>query len=458
MLNLSEVSIQNRIDQDKYSIFKKLEERSVSKVLLRLLTIVSIIAILALFLPWTQNIRSDGYVTTLNPDDRPQYIQSLIDGRIESWFVQEGDIVQAGDTIIFITESKEDYLDPQLLERTESQINAKTQSADAYKQKAGNLQRQYQAALQNKDIKVQQNDIKIQQVRIKLASDSMDLEAARIKLKNSTNQLNRIRDLYEKGIKSLTDYETKTFEYQESQAKVISLENKMIANRNEITNLKANENAIINEYNEKLSKIQADRMSSLSMQYTSEGEANKLQSEYNKYKVRTGAYFLTSPITGRITKAIQTGIGEFIKSGENIVSIIPLDYELAVEMYVEPMDMPLLQKGQKVRLQFDGWPAIIFSGWPNSSYGTFGGEIWAIDNFISDNGLYRILVIEDPEEQSWPEEIMVGGGANALILLKDVRLYYELWRQLNGFPPDFYNQEKDKDVKIKAPIKRVKEL
>ena len=458
MLNLSEVSIQNRIDTNKYSIFKKLEERSVSKVLLRLLTIVSVIAVLSLFLPWTQNIRSNGYMTTLNPDDRPQYIQSLIDGRIEKWYVKEGDIVNAGDTIIFITESKEDYLDPQLLDRTASQIDAKTQSAEAYGKKAANLQDQYQAALKNREIKVEQNKIKIQQVRIKITSDSMDLEAARIKLKNSTNQLNRIRDLYEKGIKSLTDYETKNFEFQESQAKVISLENKLLANRNEIINLFANENAIINEYNEKLSKIQAERMSSLSMQFTAEGDANKLQSEFNKYKVRSGAYHLTSPITGRITKAIQTGIGEFIKAGENIVSIIPLDYTLAVEIYVEPMDIPLLAKGQNVRLQFDGWPAIIFSGWPNSSFGTFGGKIWAIDNFISDNGKYRILVVEDEVEGAWPEEVMVGGGANALILLKDVRLYYELWRQLNGFPPDFYNAPKKDDPKIKIPMKTVKEL
>ena len=117
---------------------------------------------------------------------------------------------------------------------------------------------------------------------------------------------------------------------------------------------------------------------------------------------------------------------------------MPSDYELAFEMYVRPIDLPLLAKGQEVRLQFDGWPAIIFSGWPNTSYGTFGGSVFAIDNFISKNGLYRVLIAQDKEEP-WPELLRVGGGANGLVLLKDVSVWYDIWRNLNGFPADFYD-------------------
>ncbi len=130
-----------------------------------------------------------------------------------------------------------------------------------------------------------------------------------------------------------------------------------------------------------------------------------------------------------------------VKEGQEIVSIMPADYTLAVEMYVRPIDLPLLERGQEVRLQFDGWPAIIFSGWPNASYGTYSGEIFAIDNFISDNGMFRVLVQQTPGQEPWPHALRIGGGAVSLVLLKDVPIWYELWRQVNGFPPDYYKSE-----------------
>ena len=91
-----------------------------------------------------------------------------------------------------------------------------------------------------------------------------------------------------------------------------------------------------------------------------------------------------------------------------------------------------------MRLQFDGWPAIFFTGWPDVSYGTFSGKVVAIDNFISDNGKFRILVKEKPGATLWPAVLKLGGGVKGIALLKNVPIWYELWRKLNGFPPDFY--------------------
>ena len=156
------------------------------------------------------------------------------------------------------------------------------------------------------------------------------------------------------------------------------------------------------------------------------------------YSVRAGMYYITAPQDGYITKALQSGIGETIKEGTQILSIMPAKYDLAVIMYVNPLDLPLLEKGQKVRLQFDGWPAVVFSGWPNTSYGTYGGKIFAIDNFIYDNGKFRVLIAPDPDDQPWPEALRVGGGTDNMVLLKNVPVWYELWRQVNGFPPDYY--------------------
>jgi hypothetical protein len=35
----------------------------------------------------------------------------------------------------------------------------------------------------------------------------------------------------------------------------------------------------------------------------------------------------------------------------------------------------------------------------------------------------------------------VGSGASGIALLNDVPIWYELWRQLNGFPPDYYEMK-----------------
>lgn len=456
MLNISPESISNRIDKNKYTAFRMLEAKHVGSFLLKIMGGVMFIGICAMFLPWTQNIRADGYVTTLNPYDRPQNVQALIGGRIEKWYVQEGDIVSIGDTIVKISEVKEEYLDPQLLERTEGQINAKAETAKAYASKADRLQEQYRALLRNRDVKLEQNRIKMLQNRLEIQSLTMDLEAAKVKRLNAKNQLTRIEELYNEGLKSLTDLETKRFSFQEAEAKLISLENKLEKAKNEILNLEANVASINNDFEDKIAKSRSEQMSAISAQYDTEASINKLQSEYNAYSVRRDNYIIKSPINGMISKAIQSGIGEIVKNGDNIVSIVPTKIDLAVESYVEPMDLPLLKKGQEVRILFDGWPAIVFSGWPNTSYGTFGGVVFAIDQFISDNGKYRILIAPDPEAQPWPEEVRVGGGANSLMLLENVRVGYEIWRQMNGFPPDYYNDQVEKELKTKAPLSKVK--
>ncbi len=99
---------------------------------------------------------------------------------------------------------------------------------------------------------------------------------------------------------------------------------------------------------------------------------------------------------------------------------------------------------------FDGFPAIVFSGWPNATYGTFAGKVAVIENSVSGNGMFRVLVAEDTTDKHWPKQLRLGGGAQGIALLKNVPVYYELWRNINGFPPEYYTAEKnDKDTKEK---------
>lgn len=438
MLNISENSVAEKVNTTKYKAFGKVQSKVSSRILAKILFGLLFLLFVIMFLPWTQNISARGYVTTLRPDQRPQTVHSIIAGRIEKWFVQEGDFVSKGDTILYISEIKDEYFDPNLLERTEQQIKAKELTQQSYDDKVEALASQIQALEDMQELKLEQTRNKVIQARLKVTADSIEFEAAKTNFSIAERQLVRMQGLYDEGLKSLTELESRTLKLQESQAKLIGYESKLLSSRNELINAKLELSAIKNEYRDKLAKANSERFSALSNSYTASVEITKLNNQYMNYSVRTGLYYILAPQDGYITQAIKTGIGETIKDGASIVSIMPAAYDLAVEMYVKPMDLPLLKKGQEVRFMFDGWPAIIFSGWPNVSYGTFGGKIVAIDNFTSMDSKYRILVSPDDENAAWPEAIRIGSGANGFALLNDVSIWYELWRQLNGFPPDYY--------------------
>ncbi len=442
MLNISHNKLNEKVSLEHYKSVQKVFHKRHFKHFNRFLLAFSIIMIIMLFLPWTQNVSGKGYVTTLTPDQRPQTIQSPIPGRIEKWYVREGDYVQKGDTILHISEIKNEYFDPRLIERTEQQINAKSMAVNSYSEKVKALNKQIGALSRERGLKLEQARNKLIQSELKVQSDSIDLEAARTNINIAQRQYDRVVQLQTEGLKAVTDVEEKRLKLQEAQAKLISQENKLLAARNDVINSRVEINRIGAEYTDKISKAESDMFTAQSNQFDSEAQVTKLENEYANYEIRSDLYYIRAPQSGFINRAIQAGIGETFKEGDRLVGIMPSDYQVAVETYVEPIDLPLIQLGEKVRIQFDGWPAIVFSGWPNLSYGTFGGEVVALETFISENGKYRVLLAPDPEDPEWPADIRVGSGANTIALLNDVPIWFELWRQLNGFPPNYYQPEK----------------
>ena len=447
MLNLS--STDQKIGPlEKYSTVQNLANRPHYKILNRIIASVSLFVLIALFLPWTQNISGHGSVTTLKPNQRPQTIQTVISGRIEKWYVKEGDFVQKGDTILFISEIKEEYFDPNLVDNTKNQAEAKKKSVESYGSKVNALGNQINAIENEKKLKLQQAQNKIKQAIFKIKTDSIDLEAVKTQLKIAKTQFNRATQLNKEGLKPLTDVEEKRLKLQDAEAKIISQENKYLTSKNEYINARVEINRITAEYNEKSSKAESDQFTALSNQYDTEAQVNKLENQVVNYSIRNGMYYIKAPQTGFVNRSLQAGIGENIKEGTPIVSIMPADYEIAVETFVDPVDFPLIHRGEKIRVWFDGWPTIVFSGWPNMSYGTFGGQVVAIENFISDNGKFRILIAPDKEDIPWPKQLSIGSGAQTIALLNNVPIWFELWRTLNGFPPNYYTP-KSKDSKDK---------
>jgi multidrug resistance efflux pump len=453
MLNISKHSINERIDQSKFTAFSKTSRFAITRKFSMWFGIFLIMGIIVLFLPWTQNVEAYGKVTALKPEQRPQTIHSTIPGRIEKWYVQEGQFVHKGDTILFISEIKDEYFDPQLLRRTEDQVKMKEQSITSYQDKVNALNKQIDALNEGLILKLEQTRNKIKQSELKVKSDSIDLEAAKTGLTIAQEQFNRYEELRKKDVITQTELEGRKLKYQEALAKKISAENKLMTARNELINSMIELNSIEMEYNDKLMKAESDKYSAMSTMFDAEAAVTKLQGQFSNYAVRTGYYFITAPQDGYVTKALTSGVGETIKEGTAVVSLAPAKVELAVEMYVEPIDLPLIRVGQKTRFIFDGWPSFVFSGWPGASFGTFGGEVVAIDNLISENGKYRVLVKPDHSDVPWPTALRVGAGAKGMMMLQDVPLWYEMWRKLNGFPPQFYEPAETKKDESKSAKK-----
>jgi len=442
MLNISQNKLNKKVDLSGYKSFNRVFHVRHYKHFNRFLMAATLFVCIVLFLPWTQNVRGEGFLTTLNLDQRPQSIQSPIPGRIEKWYVKEGDFVEKGDTILFLSEIKNEYFDPNLVSRTGQQITAKTNAVSSYGGKVKALNNQIKALENERGFKLEQAKNKIIQSGLKIQSDSIDLEATKTNLNIAKIQYDRIEQLAQEGLKAITDVEEKRLKLQEAQAKLISQQNKLLTARNEIINAEVEINRIAAEYSDKISKAQSDMFTAQSNQFDSEAQVSKLENEFTNYEMRSSLYYVKAPQSGYINKAIQGGLGETIKEGDNLVGIMPSIYDMAVETYVAPLDLPLIHVGEKFRIQFDGWPAIVFSGWPNVSYGTYGGTVVAIETFISENGKYRVLLAPDNNDYSWPKDIRVGSGANTIALLEDVPIWYELWRQLNGFPPNYYQPNK----------------
>lgn len=438
MLNISNTKGRSNIDLLSYKSGQFAYYKKHYKHFNRFLMVFALIGIITLFMPWTQNIKSNGIVTTLRPNQRPQTIQSQIPGRVEEWFVQEGDYVEKGDTILRISEIKIDYFDDRLIERTNDQITAKSSSVDAYKSKIEALNRQIVALQQEQKLKMKQAKNKLLQSYLKAKSDSIDFEAAKINAEISKRQYDRTVVLAEDGLKAIKDVEEKNLKLQESNAKLIAQENKLLTSLNNIINAQVDVSQIENTYVDKISKAQSDLYTAKSSHYDTQVQVSKLENSFTNYQKRNDLLFITSPQNGYINKAIIGGIGETFKEGQELLGIMPASYELAVETFVKPNDLPLLHVGEKVRVQFEGWPAIVFSGWPNQSYGTYGARVVAIQNFISPNGKYRVLLAPDSDDHTWPDAIRIGSGARTFALLEDVPIWYELWRQINSFPPNYY--------------------
>ncbi len=399
----------------------------VGRVARGLALLLMLCACALVLVPWQQTAPGTGRVVALSPEDRVQAIEAPITGRVVRWGFKEGDQVRAGDVIVELRDN-----DPELLDRLgsdlanqEAQLEAARLRIDAYEDKLG-ATREAAAAARSGAL------AKVEAARQKLLAEQDGLLGEEAALEAATLNLNRIEDLANQGLKSAAEREAAVLREQTARAKASHARAKVSEARANLRSAEEELEKVVQEAQAKINAVESELQDAFTKEAVSRSKVLSTDSKLSRQRSQQ----VLAPRDGTLQKLSGGQGGEQVKSGEVLATLVPDQGPLAVELKVSGNDAPLLQAGQRVRLQLEGWPAIQFAGWPGVAVGTFGGRITFVDAADDGQGKFRMMVVPDPEDAPWPERPILRQGVRAQgwVLLSVVPLGFELWRQLNGFP------------------------
>ena len=400
-----------------------------ARLLARLLVVLTVLTAVALVVtPWQQTIPGTGRVIAFSPEERPQEVQALVDGRVALWHVVEGSIVKAGDPIVDLADN-----DPAILERLASertQVQLTIEQADMRVTSLGDRIGELQLT---QDTSVEAAKLREQMARDRVTAAERSVTAAEAANIAATLNIDRQKALIAKGLTSTRNVELAQMEAATRTADVERAVATLNAARSEAASLAAELQRTLAEARARIDEARAQIASGRS-------DAAKARAELAKIDVRLSrqqTQRVTAPIDGTVLRVVGRRSGELLKAGESLAVIVPTSTKDVVEIWIDGNDMPMVSPGRPVRLQFEGWPALQFSGWPAIAVGTFGGRVLNVDATDNGQGRFRLLIEPDPGDDAWPSSRFLRQGvrANGWVLLNVVPVGYELWRQFNGFPP-----------------------
>lgn len=456
----------------------------------RVLVVALVVLPFALaFVPWTQSVHGTGRAIAFNPVQRPQFIVSPIEGRIKKWYVVEGERVKVGQRILEMVDN-DPNLELRLLDE-ERAILDRLRAAEGrvrdIEARIRNLENSRQLA-----IAVQSSILRQEQARVQ-AVEQQQIEA-RAALDAAEPNYRRQKELFESklgGLASQRDLELATQALETAQAKLRQAEAL-------VKLAKAAEKAAKDNLDKVEADTAAMINLETASRRSAEAEVASIRRDKAQIEVRIArqrAQYVDAPTDGTVFRLLANAEqgGLLVRPGERLAVLVPDIKEskssptsgpelvaqlmgassgagagpggpaagvaahgplalaaaggmpltladhpgIVVELQIDGNDLPLVQKGDRARLQFEGWPAAQFVGWPSVAVGTFGGRVYLVDPTANDRGQFRILVEPDPDEPAWPDEqyLRQGVRAQGWVLLNQVSIGWELWRQLNGFPP-----------------------
>jgi membrane fusion protein, adhesin transport system len=398
------------------------------KIARSLLVLLVLLVIFLLLTPWQQNVRGYGRVVAFTPYERQQFIGAPIEGRIAAWLVTEGSRVKKGDVLAEMLDN-----DPQFLQRIAAEKKVVLDRQAAVDRRVETVKAQLQMAQQARPQALAAAKSRIEMAQQRSNAAVQAVTAADIAQKTSALNLTRQQRLFYKGLSSKRTLELAELENTQRQTERERAKATLEAANSEIAALSADARKLDNDTTSTIEKSRADLNKAIEEQNYVKAELLKLDTRLARQMTQT----IVAPREGTVLRLLTNPGAELIKAGQALAILVPDSQQRAVELWLDGNDLPLVVKDSHVRLQFEGYPAIQFGGWPEFSVGSFGGRVSLIDSTDDGKGHFRVLVSPDKDDIAWPEIRFLRQGVrvNGWVLLGQVTLGYELWRIFNGFPP-----------------------
>jgi adhesin transport system membrane fusion protein len=416
------------LDRTRPSLIASRTPKAV-RLLTRLTGVLLSMTVLALvFVPWQQSLPGQGRVIAYAPLERQQIVEAPIEGRIQHWHVQEGARVAAGDPIAEITDN-----DPEILARLERERQAIETRRTAAQSSVDVSKAKVEALELAREAKSASNELRIEIGRDRQDAAERAVEAAESAERIASLNLERTRTLATEGLASKRDLELAELEAETAKAELERTKATSKASKREVGALDADAETVGADATADIEGARNDLAKA-------ESELAEVDAELQKLEVRLARQqqmTIVAPRDGTILRLLAKQGAEMVVAGDPVVAFVPDMSSSAAELWMHGKDGPLIGPGRKVRLQFEGWPAVQFVGWPSAAVGTFGGVVELVDATADERGRFRVVVTPDPDDEPWPDSrwLRQGVRVNGWVLLDRVSLGFEVWRQLNGFPP-----------------------
>ncbi len=378
--------------------------------------------------PWQQNVRGTGRVIAYAPLERRQNIEAPVSGRVVEWFVQEGSRVEQGDSIVRISDN-----DPQLMERFDIVREATEERLRQAESRVRAQSARLEAVTRGQASAIVSYRARVRAARQSVTAAEQAERAAEAQLDTASLNLARQQVLAEQGLASQRQYELAQLAQTRARTSRDAARARARGARDELSSKLAD---LEQARASRDSSIESARASLQSAQSDAAGARSAL-AQFGIRLSRQQAQLVTAPRAGVIFRLVANQGGEQVSSGQPLAVLVPDAENRAVEMWVDGNDASLISPGRAVRLQFEGWPAVQFTGWPSVAVGTFGGVVAFVDSTDDGEGNFRVVITPDQDDEPWPATRFLRQGvrANGWVLLNRVTVGFELWRQLNGFPP-----------------------
>jgi adhesin transport system membrane fusion protein len=392
-----------------------------------------------LLTPWQQNITGSGRVTAFAPLERQQTVEAPVSGRIVQWQAREGAKVKAGDVLMEIVD-----VDPEQLERLRRQTDAAAAKLAAKEEELRAYRLQVDNLLTTRNLQVATAQYRLDVARQRALSASEAIASARATLDTAAVQTGRLQRLLGDGLVSKRDFEVAERDgivarrnLNSAQAALNAAQAEQSAAEAEIGRIRADAQARIDSATASANKTLSELEDSRSSLLKSEIDLSRQQSQVVK-----------APRDGSILRLVANPQSDIVKQGDPLLVLVPDSDVKAVELWVNGNDAVLIMPGRHARLQFEGWPAIQFAGWTELAVGTFGGTVAFVDSTDDGKGKFRVLIVPDQADRPWPSERFLRQGVrvNGWVILNRVTMAYELWRQLNAFPPQLTEEKPSTDL------------